>query len=133
TAQGQGDRIVIENSEFHACGAVHLTNHDESGTVFRGNLLRANSMVPVTNLPNESPPGFRASGQSPARKLFQGNRVEKSVVLFENTNNWLIGGGDDEGNVILGMRGSLSLHGCEDTVIRGNYVHTEIPSFRWSQ
>src|SRR5207248_6956904 len=101
---------------------------------FRNNTLHANSMVPVTNLPNESPPGFRASGRSPARKLFQGNRVEKSVVLFEGTDNWRIGGAvGDEGNVILGMRGSLSLVGCDDTVVSGNYIHTEIPSFRWSQ
>src|SRR5205085_2538469 len=41
-ARGTGDRIVIENSEFHACGAVHLANHDESGTVFRKNALLAN-------------------------------------------------------------------------------------------
>jgi hypothetical protein len=134
TAHGSGDRIVIENSEFHACGAVHLSNADQSGTIFRKNILRANSMVPVTNLPNESPPGFRASGRSSAPKLFQGNRVEKSVVLFEDTQNWRIGGdGDEDGNVILGMRGSLSLYGCDNTVVSGNYIHTEIPSFRWSQ
>jgi hypothetical protein len=133
-AHGDGDRIVIEDSEFFACGAIHLANHDESGTVFRRNTLHANSMVPVTNLPSESPPGFRATGRSTARKLFQGNRVDKSVVLFENTDRWEIGGtGDGEGNVILGLRGSLSLHGCDDMTVRGNYVHTEIPSFRWSQ
>src|SRR5262245_32687750 len=32
TASGAGDRIVIENSEFHACGAVHLENEDNSST-----------------------------------------------------------------------------------------------------
>lgn len=134
TARGKGDRIIIENSEFHACGAVHLGNQEESGTVFRRNTLLANSMVPVTNLPNESPPGFHAFGRSTARKLFQGNRVDKSIVQFENTNNWTIGGeADDEGNVILGMRGSLTLQGCDDTLVKGNYIHTEIPSFRWSQ
>jgi hypothetical protein len=134
TARGKGDRIVIENSTFHACGAVHLACAEDSGTVFRKNTLRASSMVPVTNLPSESPPGFRASGRSTARKLFQGNRLEKSVVSFENTNNWLIGGASDEdSNVILGMRGSLSLSSCDDTLVKGNYIHTEIPSFRWSQ
>jgi hypothetical protein len=134
TARGSGDNIIIENSEFHACGAVHLGNAEKSGTVFRKNVLHANSMVPVTNLPSESPPGFRASGRTPARKLFQGNTVEKSVVLFENTSGWRIGGdANEDGNVILGMRGSLSLFGCEDVTVKGNYVHTEIPSFRWSQ
>jgi hypothetical protein len=133
-AHGSGDKIVIEHSSFHACGAIHLANHDESATVFRNNTLLANSMLPVTNLPDESPPVFRATGQSPARKLFQGNRVDKSVVQFENARNWLIGGlGENEGNVILGMRGSISLFNCDDAVVRGNYIHTEIPSFRWSQ
>ena len=134
TANGDGDKIVIENSEFHACGAVHLTNNDTSGTVFRNNTIHANSMVPVTNLPSESPPCFWARGRSPAAKFFQGNRIAKSVVMFENTRNWLIGGDKDEdANILIGMRASLTVHGSSDMVIRGNYVHTEIPSFRWSQ
>jgi hypothetical protein len=134
TANGEGDKIVIENSEFHACGAVHLTNNDRSATAFRNNTVHASSMVPVTNLPSESPPGFWARGRSPAAKVFQGNRIGKSVVLLENTRNWLIGGDKDEdANVFVGMRASLSLHGCSDMLVRGNYIHTEIPSFRWSQ
>jgi hypothetical protein len=134
TANGEGDKIVIENSEFHACGAVHLTNNDSSATVFRNNTIHTNSMVPVTNLPSESPPGFCARGRSPAAKVFQGNRIGKSVVLFENTRNWLIGGDKDEdANIFIGMRASLSLHGSSDMLVRGNYIHTEIPSFRWSQ
>jgi hypothetical protein len=134
TASGKGDRIVIESSQFHACGAIHLRNEDESGTVFRNNTIRATSMVPVTNLPSESPPGFHATGPSPARKLFQGNRVDKSVVLFESARNWLIGGERDEhANVLVGMRASLSIHRCADVTVRGNYIHTDIPSYRWSQ
>ena len=68
-----------------------MANEGNSGTIFRHNTLHANSMVPVTNLPDESPPGFRAAGRSAARKLFQGNHIAKSVVLFDSTNNWLIG------------------------------------------
>jgi hypothetical protein len=134
TASGNGDRIVIENSEFHACGAIHLANEGTSGTIFRRNTVHATAMTPVTNLPSESPPGFRATGKSPARKLFQGNRVAKSVVVFENTNKWLIGGdSDDDSNILIGMRASLSIHRSAGMVVRGNYIHTEIPSFRWSQ
>src|SRR5262249_39759238 len=134
TAAGDGDQIVIEHSTFHACGAVHLANEGKSATVFRHNTLRATSMVPVTNLPSESPPGFRATGQSPARKLFQGNHVARSVVLFENTTNWLIGGDrDEDSNLLIGMRASLSLHRSAAMRVRGNYVHTDIPSYRWSQ
>jgi hypothetical protein len=134
TAAADGDRIVIEHSDFHACGAVHVTNDGASATVFRHNTLHATAMTPVTNLPSESPPGFRATGKSPARKLFQGNHVAKSVVLFENTGHWLIGGDlDEDSNVLIGMRASLSIHRCAKMVVRGNYVHTDIPSFRWSQ
>ena len=90
--------------------------------------------MPVTNLPSESPPGFRATGQSKARSVFQGNHVARSVVLFENARTWLIGGvRDEEANLLIGMRASLSLHNAADMTVRGNYIHTEIPSFRWSQ
>jgi len=50
----------------------------KSATIFRNNILHGNSMVPVTNLPSESPPGFRATGRSRARKVFQGNQVRRS-------------------------------------------------------
>jgi hypothetical protein len=134
TAAGEGDQVVIEHSSFHACGAVHVANDGRSATVFRHNALLASSLVPVSNLPSESPPGFRATGRSPARKLFQGNQVGKSVVLFENTGHWLIGGdAEDEANLVVGVRASLSIDRCEEMTVRGNYVHTDIPSFRWSQ
>ena len=31
------------------------------------------------------------------------------------------------------MRASLSIHRCAAMRVRGNYIHTDIPSFRWSQ
>jgi hypothetical protein len=134
TSHGEGDKIVIEHCEFHACGAIHVVNAEQSATVFRHNTIHNNSMVPVTNLPNESPPIFRASGDSPARKRFQGNQVCRSIVQFENARNWLIGGDEDaDSNIITGMRGSLSIYRSSDMAARGNYIHTEIPSFRWSQ
>lgn len=134
SAAGEGDQIVMEHSAFHGCGAIHLTHAGSAATVFRHNWLMANSMLPVTNLPNESPPVFHARGRTPARKLFQGNRIDKSIVLLENTDGWLIGGDEDqEGNIWTGMRSSLSIHRCENVRIAGNYLHTEIPSFRWSQ
>lgn len=134
SAAGEGDQIVIEHATFLACGAIHLNHGGSSGCVFRHNHLAANSMLPVTNLPNESPPVFIARGRTPTRKLFQGNRVDKSLVLLENTDHWLIGGdADEEGNVWTGMRSSLSIVRCESMRIAGNYLHTEIPSFRWSQ
>ena len=65
-AKGDGDQIVIENSMFHACGAVHLANLGSSGTIFRNNLFRETSLVPVTNLPfNDS---SRRSSRRPVRR-----------------------------------------------------------------
>jgi hypothetical protein len=135
TAKGDGDAIVIENSMFHSCGAVHIANQGNSATVFRNNLFRETSMVPVTNLPfADSPPIFKATGSSPARKLFQGNEVRRSVVEFENTGNWLIGGDrDEDANLLTGPRGSLSIYTSSNMTVRGNYLHTDIPSFRYSQ
>lgn len=134
TAAGDGEQIVIVHCDFHACGPVYLNNEGNSTTLFRHNWLRANSMLPVTNLPDQSPPVFRAHGNSPAKKFFQGNRIDKSIVEFENARNWLVGGErDEDANIITGMRGSLSLTRCADMTVRGNYIHTDIPSFRWSQ
>jgi hypothetical protein len=134
TSRGSGERIVIEHCTFHACGAVHLANEETAATVFRNNTLLANSAVPVTNLPSQSPPCFKATGRSSARQLFQSNRIDKSIVLFENTRNWLIGGPTrTDGNLLIGVRAALSIHRSDDMLVRGNYIHTEIPSFRWSQ
>ena len=98
TAGGDGDQIVIEHRDFHACGAIHLSQ--------RGNLGHglppqhpARQLDGAGDEPAERI-AARASappGESPARKFFQGNRVAKSVVLFENTGNWLIGGDEDDG------------------------------------
>jgi hypothetical protein len=133
SAAGEG-KIVIEHCTFDASGPVHLANLDNSAAEFRNNTIQANALVPVTNLPNESPPGFRASGNSPARKHFQGNHVYKSVVEFGNARNWVIGGdADADGNILIGQRASLSIYRCNDFAVRGNYLHTEIPSFKWSQ
>ncbi|OAI45211.1 hypothetical protein AYO44_13055 [Planctomycetaceae bacterium SCGC AG-212-F19] len=134
TASGDGDQVVIEHCDFHACGAIHIANAEKSSTSFRHNHIRDTAMVPVTNLPDQSSPIFRASGDSSARKLFQGNRVDKSIVVFERARNWLVGGDSDaDSNIITGLRGSLSIYTCADMTVRGNYIHTEIPSFRWSQ
>src|SRR5205814_2091033 len=40
---------------------------------------------------------------------------------------------DADANLLIGMRASLSIHTSDDMLVRGNYIHTEIPSYRWSQ
>jgi len=134
TAAGSGEQVVIEHTALLSSGAIHINNAGESATVFRNNHLAANSYLPLTNQPDSSPPVFRATGGSPAKKRFQGNFVGKSVVLFENAANWQVGGlKDDESNVLIGLRASLSILRSADMHVAGNYIHTEIPSFRWSQ
>lgn len=131
-ASGKGD-ISIEGCTFDACSSVSINNADSSTAKFRNNVVLENSLVPVTNLPSESRAFFTAGGASKARKLFQGNRIHKSWCEFTGA-NWLIGGDTDaEGNILIGVRTSIHVYRCADTVVRGNYVHVEIPSFKWSQ
>jgi hypothetical protein len=54
--------------------------------------------------------------------------------MFDATSNWLIGGEKvADANIITGPRGSISIHISTNMTVRGNYIHTDIPSFRYSQ
>ena len=93
-------------------------------------------MVPLTNLPDQSPPVFRFA----ARQVVGGVFPSEATLLAPSFSsraarvNWLIGGAqDDDANILIGMRASFSIMHCAKMTVRGNYVHTEIPSFRWSQ
>src|SRR5438105_4267229 len=74
----------------------------------------------------KSSPCFVARGNSPARKLFQANRIYRSACRFSGP-NWLIGGDTDaDSNVCIGLRIGLFAEG-EKTVVRGNYLHLRMP------
>ena len=113
--------IVIENCTFDACSSIHIVNNDTSTTVFRNNLVQENSTVNVSKDAGSSRPVFQAEGNSPGKKLFQGNRVFRSSCQF-NSPNWLVGGETDaESNIVSGVRGGMAIMGRK-SLCRNNYL-----------
>jgi hypothetical protein len=121
--------VVIEHCDFDGCAAVHVQNDGESTTAFRGNTLRENTLARANKDIDKSSPCFVGRGNSPARKLFQGNRVFRSQARFMAP-NWLVGGdADADSNLCIGIRIGLLAEG-EGTVVRGNYLHLRMPITR---
>ena len=118
--------VVVEHCTFDATSGVAIVNNGNSTTTFRNNTVLENSLVPSDKAAHLSRGFLYASGKSPARKLFQGNRVYKAGCRFDAP-NWLVGGGADaESNIVIGLRANLFTSG-EGSVVRGNYVHVLLP------
>lgn len=127
--------IEIANTVFDRTGPVWLGAYDDAGLVFRDNELRPNLLLTVNSEANyaASRPSMLVIGNSRARKRFQGNNIGVSFVRFDRTSHWLIGGDrDSEGNVLLGVRAGIEIHGGRDITIRGNISSHRYP-FGWSQ
>jgi hypothetical protein len=121
-SHGRGTKIEIRNTLFDACGGVELTNRDSAASVFVGNTYAENGLVPVLHDDLErSRPAFQARGKSTARQYFQGNRIYRSWVSFDDTSNWLIGGNRaPESNIIVGPRAGIFVDRCSNMVVRLN-------------
>jgi hypothetical protein len=118
--------VVIEHCDFDACAAVHVRNDGDSTTAFRFNTLRDTTLARADKDVDKSLPCFVARGGSPARKVFQGNRVFRSQARFAGP-NWLVGGDTDaDSNLCVGLRVGLFAEG-EGTAVRGNYLHLRMP------
>ena len=121
TATGSAE-IAIRNTTFDACSTIRIVNYGNSTTSFCTNLVQENSTVNVSKAAHLSLPAFQADGNSPARKRFQGNRVYRSYCVF-NSPNWLVGGESDaDGNIVIGLRGGMSVRGT-NSLVRNNYLH----------
>jgi hypothetical protein len=136
TANGSGAVQLIGNV-FDNFGRVEVSANDQAQAVVRGNEFRENTMVAVGSQPEDAStdtvPVFVGGGNSTAQKLFQGNNVGLSTVVFENTRNWLIGGSTDaDGNVLMGVRCAFRISGSSGIVLRGNYSQHNYPH-RFSQ
>ncbi len=91
------------------------------------NVLPENSLVTQSKDLGESRSVFEATGNSPAPKFFQGNRVYRGAMEF-NSKNWLIGGDSDaESNILIGIRVKISTARNANCIIRGNYLHLLMP------
>jgi hypothetical protein len=132
---GKGD-VTLENCTFDACSAIHLQTNDESTASIRNNTILDTSVVAITKNVEHSGDAFSATGNSKAKKLFQGNSVARGKVLF-HAPNWLIGGDrDEDSNQFIGLRIGIVADGA-GTVVRGNYFHKLMPITKefpyWSQ
>ena len=123
-----GDAVIeIAHCTFHSSAAVRVENGGQSATTFRYNTILDNSLVSQSKDIADSRPVFEASGNSPAPKFFQGNRVFKGATEF-NGKNWLIGGDSDaESNILIGIRVKISAPRNAGSIIRGNYLHLLMP------
>ena len=124
--------IQLSNNIFEMFGTVSVAAFNQAQIVVRGNEFRENTLVPVTHLPieygGETLPVFQATGNSAAQQYFQGNNVGLSTVLFQNTQNWLIGGNSDaDSNVMIGVRCGFTVNGSSNMVLRGNYSQHNYP------
>lgn len=125
TVAGKGT-VVIEHCVFDESAAVHVQNDGESTTTFRANVINENTLARADKDIGKSSPCFVGRGRSPARKLFQANRIYRSACRFSGP-NWLVGGDTDaDSNVCIGIRIGLFAEG-EKTVVRGNYLHLRMP------
>jgi parallel beta-helix repeat protein len=132
-ATGRAD-VVVENTVFDASGAVVLRTSGDSSVTFRRNTILETSVVPTRIALADSRPAFSASGQSPAAKIFQGNRIYRSWAAFESADNWIVGGDTPaDGNVIIGNRAGIIISRSRRITVRGNYVRGAGPFEGWNQ
>ncbi|MFO0970127.1 MAG: hypothetical protein U0793_31640 [Gemmataceae bacterium] len=132
---GKGE-IAIENCTLDACSAIRLQTDDASTARFRHNAVLENSVVAISKDIGHSGDFFTGTGNSPARKLFQGNFIPRGKVVFRAP-GWLIGGERDaDSNLFIGLRIGIVADG-EGTIVRGNYFHLRMPITKeypyWSQ
>jgi hypothetical protein len=118
-----GDAVTtLDDNLFEASGAIHVTSRDDSSVSFRNNVIADSSVVELDPSFDRSTPAFMADGTSAAPKLFQGNRIQRSLCWFGSP-NWLIGGDSDaESNILAGLRAGIVLEST-GLVVRRNYVH----------
>ena len=127
--------LEISGSVFDRCGPPALTANDKVPVTFTGNTLQQNILTPVTSEADYlgSHPSLKFDGNSSAAKLFQGNNVGVSFVVFNGSNHWLVGGDHDaNGNIFIGVRAGVEFDSASDITMRGNFSFHKYP-FGWSQ
>ena len=136
TTNGSGS-IQLTGNVFEMFGTISIGANDQAQAVVRNNEFRENTLVPVGSQPadtsTETLPVFHATGNSSAQQYFQGNNVGLSIVTFDSTRNWLIGGNSDaESNVLMGVRCGFAITNSSGMVLRGNCSQHNYPH-RFSQ
>jgi hypothetical protein len=135
-AVGTANSVQIEDSTFDTTGTVSLFLTGTATASIRRNEFRSNMTMPESQQPEFGPdssyPAIEISGGSTAPKFFQGNTIGVGWADFRNADNWLIGGGEGDGNVVIGPRGGIWAQNMERTVVRGNLSY-HVYYGGWSQ
>ncbi len=128
--------VQIEDSLFDSTGTVSLFLTDSATAGVRRNEFRSNMSMPEQQQPefgaDASYPAIKLAGNSSAQKFFQGNSIGLGWADFRNADNWLIGGADGEGNVVIAPRGGIWAQNMTRTTIRGNLIY-HVYFGGWSQ
>lgn len=135
-AVGGRGAFHLEHCTLDGCAAVQLRTDDAATVSFRHNTVLDSSVVAISKDIANSGDCFMATGNSRARKLFQGNFISRGKVVLRGP-NWLIGGDQDtDSNLFIGLRIGIVADGA-GTVVRGNYFHLRMPITKeypyWSQ
>lgn len=133
---GGSAQINIENCTFDACAAIAIAANEQAAIAFRNNTTLENGVFKIDKMPSLTETAISLGGSSKAKKFFQGNRVYRGSCGLAG-DNWTVGGDKDEdGNIVIGLRGGLFTTGS-GTVMRRNYIHCLLPVSQdypwWSQ
>jgi hypothetical protein len=133
SVQGE-NTLEISGSVFDRCGPLSLGADDKAPLILRGNTFQPNVLTPVNSEADYagSHPSITISGNSSAKKYFQGNNVGVSFVRFASS-HWTVGGDHDaDGNIFLGVRAGMEFANSGDDTLRGNFSYHRYP-YGWSQ
>jgi len=128
--------VVLDGNTFDASGLIHVNMMGDGPVQILRNTVLETSVVDVmmTSANNSVPAMLFDGSANAAPKVFQGNRIYRSDVTFDHTQNWLIGGDNPgEGNIIIGDRGSIVTNLASQMRIVGNYVRTPGDLNGWNQ
>jgi hypothetical protein len=133
SAQGT-NTVEISGSVFDGTGPLMIDAEDQAAVILRGNTFQPNILTPVNDEADYagSHPCITLTGNSTARKYFQGNNVGVSFVRFYSS-HWQVGGTTDaDGNIYLGVRAGMEFAVSGDDTLQGNFSYHRYP-YGWSQ
>jgi hypothetical protein len=119
--------VTIRGNTFSKCSTLIFDLEEGMSLVIQNNTLQKDGVMNVVTAAADSQGAIEINGQSHSgTKLFQGNTILRSGVLFYQTSGWLVGGDTPaEGNVVVGLRAGIALQYADNMTVRGNYTHTE--------
>jgi len=128
--------VTLDGNTFDASGEIHVNMMGTGGVQILRNTVLETSVIDVmmTSGDNAIPAMLFDGSVNATAKVFQGNRIFRGTIIFDHTQNWLIGGmNPGEGNVIIGDRGAIFTNLSSVMHIVGNYVRNPGNLYGWNQ